>query len=195
MLDDLARRAITESDNAAAAELFVQIETGKGGLAAASSYVGRELTVAGDSKTVVSTTTFDSQFSTYGQTQWSLSGGTQFYRELALNCLPPRRATTRVLELMAEITSSQRWGIGAIAWSHVTSLRFKGGWGPDQDGRYVVRQFGIIESAGRHGLVVGLIARPNNGLFQTGIEVLDELAAAVSQSVRISASPTYAPCK
>jgi hypothetical protein len=193
-IDDLAARAITQSDNAAAAELFAQIETAKGGLTAASAYVGEELAAAGDGRTRINTVNPGNGFSTYGQTQWSLSAGTQFYRQLARNCLPPRDSTTRVLSLMEQVVPSQRWGIGSAHWPGVPSLRLKGGWGPDRNGRYLVRQFGVVEARNMRGFAVGLIAQPNDGQFGSGVRVLDDLAAAVAKATTASGTNLFSSC-
>jgi hypothetical protein len=193
----LAERAITESDNEAAAALFSEIETAKGGLTAASAYVGDELRAAGDPRTTINTVQPDyGPYSTYGQTQWSLDAGTLFYRQLALRCITPAGAVSKVLALMAQVTPSQRWGIGAAHWPEAGTLRFKGGWGPDRAGRWIVRQFGIIESAdSRRGFVVGMIASPGDGTFESGVKALDELAAAVAASTKVGAAPAFVSCR
>lgn len=195
-IDRLAALALTESDNAAAAELFSQIEDAKGGLSAASRYVSEELRAAGDRVTAINTVQPDfGPFSTYGQTQWSLAAGTTFYRQLARACVPPREAITHVLALMGSVTPSQRWGIGAVTWAGARTVRFKGGWGPDRSGNYLVRQFGIVESANGRGFVVGLMAQPGDGLFGTGVHVLDDLAAAVARSTKPAAAPIFSRCR
>jgi hypothetical protein len=196
-IDPLAARALTESDNAAAAALFDGIASARGGVASASAYVGEELRDAGDRVTAINTVQPDfGPFSTYGQTEWSLDAGTAFYRQLARSCVPPADAVAHVLELMADVTPSQRWGIGAAVWPGASSLRFKGGWGPGREGRYLVRQFGIIESAdGRRGFVVGLIARPDDGEFGSGIHVLDDLSAAAAATTKLPRAPAFSPCR
>ena len=193
-LNALAQAAITESDNAAAAALFDQIAAANGGVVGGSRYVQRELAAAGDTHTVVNTLKSDPPWSTYGQTMWSLVGGTLFYRELALRCVPPRAETNVVLGLMREITSSQRWGAGAAAWDAGTTVAFKGGWGPDTSGRYLVRQFAIIQGAGGRGFVVGLLAKAGDGTFASGTQVLSQLAAAVARAAHPARSPIGRTC-
>jgi len=194
-INPVAARAITESDNAAAQELFDQIAAVKGGVAAASAYVAEELRAASDQTTQINTVlpTYG-PFSTYGQTLWSLSLGTAFFRELARSCVPPHNAIAHVLGLMAQVIPSQRWGLGSVHWAGASALYFKGGWGPDPAGRYLVRQFGIVEDAEGKGFVVGLLAQPDNGEFGTGVSVLDDLAGSVARSVRLSRTTTYARC-
>lgn len=193
-IDELAARALTRSDNAAAAELFADIETAKGGLVGASRYVGEELGAAGDHVTKINTVDPGNGFSTYGQTQWSLSAGTQFYRQLARACVPPRHSIGRVLTLMGSVIPSQRWGIGAVTWPRASTVRFKGGWGPDQTGGYLVRQFGIVQSSDGRGFAVALIARPDDRRFGTGVKVLNDLAAAVAGNVRVSETAVSSQC-
>lgn len=195
-IDPLAARALTESDNAAAAALFSQIESAKGGVSVASRYVDEELIASGDHATTINTTLPDwGAYSTYGQTQWSLAAGTAFFRQLARVCVPPRDSVAHVLELMGSVVPSQRWGIGAATWAGAGSVRFKGGWGPDRSGRYLVRQFGIVESATGHGFVVGLMARPDDGAFGSGIRALDDLASAVVRTTKLTVTPTFSPCR
>jgi hypothetical protein len=194
-INPVAALAITESDNAAAQELFDQIASAEGGVSPASRYVAQELRAAGDEVTQVNTVPPNyGYFSTYGQTPWSLNLGTAFYRQLARGCVPPHDATAHVLGLMAEVIPSQRWGVGAVHWSGASALYFKGGWGPDPAGRYLVRQFGIIEGHGGRGFVVGLLAEPDNGAFGSGVTVLDDLAASVARNVRLSSTPAFARC-
>jgi hypothetical protein len=69
------------------------------------------------------------------------------------------------------VTSSQRWGLGRIA-----RARFKGGWGPDTHGRYLVRQFGLVPR-GSQVIAVAVAVEPANGSFATGTAELDQVAA------------------
>ena len=191
----LAKQALTASDNAAGAQLFAEIEAATGGLAPASRFVGRELTAAGDDRTRINTVDPGNGFSTYGQTQWSLAAGTQFFRQLARGCVPPHDETGYVLALMAEIIPSQRWGVGSVQWPRGAAVQFKGGWGPDKNGDYLVRQFGIIEGGDDRGVVVGLLAHPDDGQFETGVHVLDQLATAVARSLHIARTSVYSSCR
>jgi hypothetical protein len=190
----LAQRAITASDNAAAAELFGQIESTIGGLTLGSRYVESELRQAADRTTSINTINPGGGFSTYGQTLWTLSNGTLFYRALARGCLEPRDKTSDVLRWMQQVESDQRWGIPTATWTGASTVGIKGGWGPDSHGRYLVRQFGVIEDSDRRGFVVALIARPIDGSFTSGIAVLDELAKAVAASTDVTRTRMFRPC-
>jgi hypothetical protein len=44
-------------------------------------------------------------------------------------------------DLMGQATADQRWGLGTLP-----GARYKGGWGPSPDGRYLVRQIDIIDT-------------------------------------------------
>ncbi len=189
-VDRRVAAAITESDNEAANSLFDEIVEAKGGVGPASSYVQRELELAGDAKTVVNTAPPPGGFSTYGQTRWTLSGGLRFYSALTRGCLAPADAGATILRLMGEIAPSQSWGLGAARFRAAQRVRFKGGWGPDPSGRYLVRQFGIVESASG-GLAIGLMDTPADGEFESGVLVLDRLADAVADST----SPGEAPAR
>lgn len=191
-VDRRVTAAITMSDNEAASSLFDEIVEAKGGVGPASAYVQLALEQAGDRKTVVNTVLPPGGFSTYGQTQWTLSGGLRFYSALARGCLSPTDASTTILRLMGEITPSQSWGLGQARFHAAQRVLFKGGWGPDPAGRYLVRQFGIVESGGG-GIAIGLMDIPADGEFGSGVSVLDRLADAVARSTRPAAAPSR-PC-
>lgn len=187
--------AITESDNSAVLALFNQIEAAKGGLVGASAYVQQGLRAAGDDTTEVNTATPPGGFSTFGQTQWSLSNGTLFYRALANGCLAPTSGARRVLTLMGEITPSQSWGLGQTHFPGVSQVFFKGGWGPAPPaGPYLVRQFGIVETPSGHGFVVGVMTVPRDGEFASGISVLNQLAQAVASHTNAAQAPAPSGC-
>jgi hypothetical protein len=184
--------AITDSDNEAANSLFEEIVEAKGGVRQASAYVQQGLEEAGDKRTVVNTVTPADGFSTYGQTLWTLAGGLRFYSALARGCLAPTDAGAVILRLMGEITPSQSWGLGQAEFHDASRVLFKGGWGPDPDGRYLVRQFGIVE--GTNGsLAVALMGMPADGRFGSGVQVLDQLADAVARDTH-PARARVQPC-
>jgi hypothetical protein len=191
-IEDRVAAAITESDNQAADSLFQEIVAAKGGIEPASAFVQQGLEQAGDTDTHVNTVQPPDGFSTYGQTQWSLSDGLSFYSALARGCLTPSQGAAEILRRMDEITPSQSWGLGQARFPGASRVLFKGGWGPDQEGRYLVRQFGIVETA-NGGIVVGLMDMPADGSFGSGIGVLDRLAVAVASSTHPDHAPS-GPC-
>jgi hypothetical protein len=167
---DEMRRALTLSDNEAAAALFAYLERRHGGLAGASTAVGEVLREAGDSTTQISTQGRDG-FSSYGQTEWSLVNQQLFMSKLAAGCIGEPASREYVLNLMGEV-SSDTWGLGSSG----LPARWKGGWGPGVDGRYLVRQMGIVYVGSREA-VVTLAAIPSNGQFETA----EAMATSIAQ--------------
>lgn len=163
------RSALTFSDNAAAAALFAYLERHHGGLAGASWAVEEVLREGGDYGTTVSTQG-RGEFSTYGQTEWSLEGQERFMSALAAGCVVSPESARYVLDLMGEV-SSDAWGLGSAG----VPARWKGGWGPGVDGRYLVRQMGTI-SIGDREAVATLMVRPGDGQFSTAQSMATSVA-------------------
>lgn len=125
---------------------------------------------AGDSTTRVSTEP-RGQFSPYGQTRWQPDDQALFMGALAQSCLLSPADTEWLLQEMREVIPDQRWGViqefgGAV----------KGGWGPDDDGAYLVRQFGVVPAPGGGEFVVAAATRSPSGTFGEGIDSLDEIS-------------------
>jgi hypothetical protein len=171
---DEMRRALTLSDNEAAASLFADLERSHGGVSGASAAVGEVLREAGDSTTRISTQGRDG-FSTYGQTDWSLADQQIFMSKLAAGCVGSAESREYVLDLMGEV-SSDTWGLGSAE----LPARWKGGWGPGIDGRYLARQMGILYVADREA-VVTLAAIPSDGQFETAESMATRLAQWLAQ--------------
>jgi hypothetical protein len=167
---DEIRRALTLSDNEAALSLFGDLEAAYGGAAGAAAAVDEVLAEAGDTTTRVSSVGRDG-FTPFGQTEWSLELQELFMSQLAAGCVGSPDSSAYVLDLMGEV-SSDTWGLGSAG----LPARWKGGWGPDPDGRYMVRQMGVLD-AGGGGTVVALAALPDNGSFETG----QSMATSVAQ--------------
>lgn len=177
------RSALTLSDNEAAAALFADLERGHGGLTGASAAVGEVLREGGDAGTQISTQG-RSEFSTYGQTEWSLANQQRFTSSLAAGCVVGAESSDYVLGLMGEV-SSDTWGLGSAG----LPARWKGGWGPGVDGRYLVRQMGILYVGDREA-VVTLAARPADGQFASGESMATALAQWLAkQAPRYAATP------
>ncbi|WP_249643680.1 serine hydrolase [Nocardia sputi] len=161
-----ASAAITQSDNAAADVLWQSL----GSAQEAAQAVQAVLREGGDSKTVVPATRTRSEHSAFGQADWSLTDQVRFASRLP--CLPQ---SDRVTALMQQVVTSQRWGLGEFS-----GAEFKGGWGPDPSGAYLVRQFGII-SIPSGQIAIAVAVQPDSGAFSDGMNVLDRLATVVSQ--------------
>jgi len=171
-------QAIMTSDNESAEELW----RGLGDPTTAAAKVESVLAASGDMSTTVESRTLRPEFSSFGQTQWPLATQAQFAATL-----PCRSDATEVFELMGSISPDQQWGLGAIP-----TARFKGGWGPDADGGYLVRQFGII-SSGTGQLAVAIAAKPNSGTFADGTAMLSDIGRWVGE--RAQALPIGGTCQ
>ncbi|MGK8500688.1 hypothetical protein [Nocardia asiatica] len=161
-----ASAAITQSDNAAADVLWQSLGTAQ----EAAQAVQAVLREGGDNKTVVPATRARSEHSAFGQAEWSLTDQVRFASRLP--CLPQAE---RVTALMEQVVVSQRWGLGEF-----TGAEFKGGWGPDASGAYLVRQFGVINIPTGQ-IAIAIAVQPESGTFNDGMNVLDKLATVVSQ--------------
>lgn len=154
------RAAITASDNAAAQSIWNEL----GAHQSAAGKVEAVLAETGVNVVVPSEVTRPG-FSAFGQTDWSLVDQARFLAQAA--CEPRDQP---VLGLMGEIVSGQQWGLGRLE-----GAQFKGGWGPGVDGRYLVRQFGIIH--GDSGdVAVAIAAVANSGGFDDGTTALGQVA-------------------
>ncbi|MGW6421121.1 hypothetical protein ACWF82_00445 [Nocardia sp. NPDC055053] len=160
-----ATAAITASDNGAADTLWQSLGAGD----AAAESVRNVLREGGDTNTTVPSVRTRSDASIYGQAEWALADQVRFAANLP--CLPQSQ---RVVGLMQQIVPSHRWGLGAFG-----SAEFKGGWGPDTSGKYLVRQFGLIDSpSGR--IAIAFAAQPDSGAFADGMSMLDKMATLIS---------------
>jgi hypothetical protein len=181
--------ALTASDNAAAMELWNGLAATHGGVEGAAAAVTEVLRAAGDDETAVSTQG-RAGFSQYGQTEWSLRAQHIFLSALAGGCLADAETADYLFELMGNVVAGQRWGLGTARGQPL----FKGGWGPGMDGRYLVRQMGVLNFAsGRGGIVVTVAALPNDGAFESGSQLLSNLTSWLVE--RLPAQPPVAaPC-
>ena len=171
--------AITRSDNDAAARLFASLGSTK----QAAVEVQDVLRQAGDDETRVSSQGRGS-FSPYGQTDWALARQHRFVAALAGGCLGDEEAAEYLLALMGRVTSDT-WGLGSVG----APAKWKGGWGPGPDGRYLVRQMGVMEFGSKQ-LVVTLAAIPHDGQFATGQRVASAIAQWLREHARRLAGET-----
>lgn len=156
--DDLSA-AIALSDNDAARRLW----NGLAGAEEPVTVVQALLSEAGDSTDLIAQ--LDQQGDdAFGNLNWSLAEQAEF--TAALPCLPGAGA---VLSEMRSLDEDHRWGLAAIGGTA------KGGWGPDDDGHYLVRQLGILNTPPGQTAVT-LAAQPNSGEFEDGAEMLTAMA-------------------
>ncbi len=189
----LAARALEASDNSAAEALFAGLERADGGLVGASEAVQGTLRQTGDVTTTINTAPNTEGFTTWGQSEWSAGDEVRFYRSLARGCVLDGNQTRYVLTLMREVEADQRWGAGSGGFPSSLSLGFKGGWGPEADGRYLVRQTAIVGS-GDQGYVFSMLAKPSDGEFATGTELLTDIARWVGQTFPLTATHASGSC-
>jgi hypothetical protein len=165
----LIQRAITQSDNAAAASLWSELEGRHGGAQGAADEVTAILRKAGDDETQVSTQG-RAGFSPYGQTEWSLLNQHKFMTALVGDCVVSPATSRYLLDLMGRVTSDT-WGLGSAG---VQAL-WKGGWGPGSNGGYLVRQMGELQGSSG-SVVVTLAALPSSGSFDAGQQMASKTA-------------------
>ena len=158
--------AITVSDNAAAEAMWA----GLGDPATAAAASTAVLRDGGDATTNVNAERIRPEYTAFGQTQWALPDQARFGANLT--CLD---GAGPVVEAMGNIAGDQRYGLGTIP-----GARFKGGWGPDVSGMYLVRQFGTISVDGGE-VGVAIAARPADGTYESGQAMLTEITAAVQR--------------
>jgi hypothetical protein len=105
------------------------------------------------------------EFSAFGQTDWSLTDQVKF-----LSWAWCDSANAPIFNLMGQVEGDQKWGLGGME-----NAQIKGGWGPTVDGKYLVRQIGIIDTpAGK--TAVAMAAEPASGSFADGTRALSQLA-------------------
>ncbi|MEL4153693.1 class A beta-lactamase-related serine hydrolase [Corynebacterium bovis] len=156
--------AIEKSDNAAATTLWESLGTPEEAGRAAEQV----LRDGGDTTTHVETRKVRPEFTSFGQTQWSLADQAAF-----ITHLPQVEGAAPVLDAMHHVIPEQAYGLGTLA-----GAAFKGGWGPDESGRYLVRQVALVDTpAGPVGVAVAV--QPADGTYEAGQTALTALAGAI----------------
>lgn len=163
--EELIEAALTVSDNDASLALWERL----GPPEAAAAAVEEVLAAAGDAATKVESQVVRPGYTPFGQTCWSLAAQVQL-----MTALPGLPHADAIRALMRRVVPEQRWGLGALG----EDVELKGGWGPDPDGRHVVRQMGIV---GERGIALAAIAA--DGSFESGTAVLDRLAHWLGESL------------
>lgn len=120
----------------------------------------------GDAHTVTNAVQTRAGFTPFGQTRWSVDDQAR-----AAAALPCESRARKVYALMGQVEAGQSWGLGVRSGTH-----FKGGWGPDPAGRYLVRQMGVIVVAGRPAVGVAILSKPASGTFNGGVQALNAVA-------------------
>lgn len=155
--------AITASDNQAAESLWESL----GSPTTAANATDQVLRDGGDATTHTQSQILRPGFSAFGQTQWRLTDQASFVEHMSTIA-----GGTDVLVAMSNIADDQRYGLGTIP-----GAVFKGGWGPEPESGYVVRQFGLMPGPKPYGIAVMVVADD----YQSGQDALN-LAAKYLQA-------------
>ena len=169
--EELIDLAITVSDNVAAYTLWEHL----GSRELAGAAVENILVAAGDTKTRVETHVLRAGFTPFGQTQWTLAAQVRL-----MAALPGFSHADEILDRMRRVVPEQRWGLGVLG----DDVELKGGWGPDLDGRHLVRQMGLVGS-----VAVAIAASPRDGSVESGTAMLDRLAEWLGDSLAARSQP------
>jgi Beta-lactamase enzyme family len=149
---DLVFKTITQSDNAAAEELWSQLGD------SAAQLVQSVIREAGDPTTLVESRRLRREYTPFGQTRWSLTDQARF--AAGLSRVPE---ASRVIDLMGDLSAEHSWGLAAKGFAA------KGGWGPGIADDYLVRQFAIVSAT----VGVALAADVGDGGYEAGVEVVN----------------------
>ncbi len=172
-----AEAAIEHSDNAAGYQLFLDIG-GRSGLTSAIRTFGMTHTVAGESDPTFTTTSG----ADYLKLLAALTG------QVKDDPLSPK-ARSFILDLMGEVESDQRWGVGSAA-DKGTSFYNKNGWlsvdddnspGEDDDGLWAVTSAGIVTVKGQRVLMAVFTRYQPD--FDSGVDLVNRLARLIAPAV------------
>jgi Beta-lactamase enzyme family len=153
-ITDLVFKTITQSDNAAAEELWSRLGD------SATQLVQSVIREAGDPTTVVESRRLRAEYTPFGQTRWALADQARF--AAGLSRVP---GASRVIDLMGDLSADHRWGLAGKGFAA------KGGWGPGLADDYLVRQFAIVSGT----VGVALAAEVGDGGYEAGVEVVNTL--------------------
>lgn len=118
-----------------------------------------------------------------GRTEWSVAQQAEF--ATSLPCIDTSGTT---YDAMADIVEWQDYGLGDLP-----GARFKGGWGPDTDTVYTLRQFGTVPTD--DGLLgVALIVHPDDNTHDTAEAMVVDLVAALAERISAAVFPAPPAC-
>lgn len=133
-IDDSLEASLAWSDNEAAEALWNSL----GDWSGTGDGVDEVLRDGGDMETEFQRSDDAGGSTPFGLTEWSLVDQATFGANL-----PCIDGGEEISQVMGHVVQEQRYGLGTI-----DGARFKGGWSPDDDGNYFVREFGVIPGAG-----------------------------------------------
>jgi len=160
--DDIAA-AKTMSDNDAAMRLFASLGSWQQGSVALT----KVLKETGNPTDAVAAES-EPDNTGFGDIHWSLDNQVTFADRMA--CLD---GSEPVLDEMGQVIPVHRMGLGVLP-----GARFKGGWGPENDGTYVLREFGLVGEKDRQ-VPVAIAVVPDDALDSTAREAAQALAEAL----------------
>ncbi|KQB83916.1 hypothetical protein [Corynebacterium oculi] len=160
--DDVARAAITYSDNDASVDLWNSL----GDNQEAGAAVQEVLSLTGDPTDVARQWGHSGARVSFGEVSWPLSGQALFASKV--QCV---EGAEPVVELMGEISEEHKYGLGLLHGSV-----FKGGWGPDDDGVFTMRQLGVAEGVG-----IAMYVHPEDETESEGRAILDDMARGLRE--------------
>ncbi len=174
---DLAVKTITESDNAASEELWSRL----GDPADAARQVQAVIAEGGDTATVVESRRLRPGFTAFGQTQWTLQRQARFAAEL-----PHSRRGRRH---RPDAQPHHRPALGTGRQRHCRKGRLGSGNGRRLPGPAIRDRAHTVRAVG-----VALAAEAHDGVFETGVDVVNALADwLVSRPARASPLLTARP--
>lgn len=174
---DSAERAIENSDNVAGYQLFLDAG-GRPGLIDAAHTFGMHHTIPGESDPTFTTTSG----SDYLKLLEAITGRTKH---------DPLDHSARhfILELMGEVESDQRWGVGSAA-EKGTKFYNKNGWlsiengngpGEDDGGLWAVTSVGVLTVA--HQQVLMAVFTRHQPDYATGVKLVNRLSKLIAPAV------------
>lgn len=159
----LVDSAVSASDNTAAEQLWREL-----GDSSQAAMLTEEVLYEGGSPLAVNQVQSRSGFTSFGQTAWSVPEQARF----AAN-LPCVLGAEGVLSAMSNVVAEQQYGLGQFP-----NARFKGGWGPEPDGMYTVRQFGLVPTTAGE-VAVSLWVTPASGSYSDAQSMADFVVAGL----------------
>ncbi|MEJ4099935.1 hypothetical protein V5S96_06135 [Corynebacterium mastitidis] len=160
--EEAARAAITYSDNDASVELWNSL----GGTREAGAAVQEVLSAAGDPTDVARQWGHSGDRVSFGEVSWPLSGQALFASHV--RCI---EGAQPVVDLMGEIAEDHKYGLGLLKGS-----AFKGGWGPDDEGVFTMRQLGVVDGVG-----IAMYVHPEDDTESGGRAMLDDMARGLRE--------------
>jgi beta-lactamase class A len=174
----LTTAMITMSDNNAASALWAQ--TGRPGLQHFLNLAGMRETQLG-------------QDGFWGLTQITAHDELTLLRLLtSTNTVLSAASRSYVLNLMAHVTPSQRWGVPAGAPTNVT-VHVKNGWLPQPTHGWRIHSIGSFSGHGRNYMIVVLTW--NNPTMTYGVNTVQAVAEVINRALNPGATSVIPPTK